>query len=460
VNSVETRYATYDPILNADALVRHGQRRVREDALRIIAAGLRAADPGAGTQELVHRDGDVLYVAEHQVDLTNVDHVYVVGAGKGSLPIAAMLEEVLADRLTAGVVAVKDGEQPRLRTIDVREAGHPLPDARSVAAAEAILAIADRADARDLVFAAVTGGASALMTMPVYGVTLADLQCVTDLLLRSGAPIDEINAVRRHLCQVKGGRLLARIQPAEAITLTLNTAQGRFPWPDVCLPDPTTFADAIGVLKQRAVWDQVPDTVRTYLEEGVDHPQWETLKEIDGMRTRIVSVTDPGRACEAAAQAAEALGYRGVVLSTIIDGEAREAALVLAGITREIALTGRPFEPPCALISGGELTVNVEAAEGSGGPNQEFALAFSLPYAFGHEVACIAVDTDGTDGPTDVAGGIVDDGTASRATAMELDLGAYLREHNSYAALHQLDDHIVTGHTGTNIMNLRVIVVR
>jgi len=453
-------YTGFSPIRNADTLIDHGQCRVREDALRIIAAGLRAADPGAGTRELVCRCGDVLHVGEHRVDLSAVDNVYVVGAGKGSLPIAAVLEDVLADRLTAGVLAVKDGEHRRLRTIDVREAGHPIPDARSVDATRAILALADRADNRDLVIAAVTGGASALMTLPIDGVSLTDLQRVTDLLLRAGAPIDEINAVRRHLCQVKGGRLLARIQPAEAVTLTLDTAQGRFPWPDVCLPDPTSFADAIGVLKQRSVWEKGPALIREYLQEGVDHPEWETLKTISGMRAHIISVADPGRACEAAALAAEALGYCGTVLSTIIDGEAREAAHVLAGITREIALNGRPFEPPCALISGGELTVNVGAASGRGGPNQEFALAISQPYRFGCEVACISVDTDGTDGPTDVAGGIVDAETASRAAAMGLDLGAYLRDHDSYAALQQLGDHIVTGHTGTNIMNLRAIVVR
>ncbi|MDI6870815.1 MAG: DUF4147 domain-containing protein [Bacillota bacterium] len=447
-------------IKNYAELISHGQAGVRRDALEIVEAGIRGADPGRGTRNLVKLDGEVLRVGNRTYDLRQVDHIYVVGAGKGSFPIAAALEEILGPRITRGVVVVKNGEQRRLARIEILEAGHPLPDENSVSGARQILELAELAGPRDLVFAVFTGGASALAILPPAGIGLQEIQELTDLLLKCGAPIDRINAVRKHLCQLKGGRLVARIQPAEAITLTLDTAPENMPWPDMCLADPSTFQDAVDILRHYDLWERVAPSIQAYLLEGVARPERETVKSLAGMKAVLFSVGDPVGACEAAADRSRALGYRPVILSTRIEGEAKDLGIFLAGVAREILKAGRPFQPPCALISGGETTVTIGDTCGSGGPNQETVLGFARHLSCLADVACIAVDTDGTDGPTDAAGGVADGLTFERAREAGLNLEEYLKTHNTLEALGRLNDLVVTGHTGTNVMNLRVVLIR
>jgi len=445
-------------VRNREALLSHGPRRLRSDALDIVEAGIRGADAGAGTRRLVRLDGDVLHVGGREFRLAD-RRVFVVGAGKGSLAIAAALDELLSERITTGVVVVKRGHTRRLKRIEAHEAGHPIPDDASVEGARKIAAVLDRAGKGDLVLAAVTGGASALALLPPEGVSLADVQAVTKALLNSGAVIQDINTVRRHLCQLKGGRLVARAAPAEVVTLTLDTAHPGMPWPDPCLPDPTTFADAVAVLRGRGLWEQTPEAVRRYLEEGTSCPERETLKSLDGLRSSIVYVGSPAGACDAAAAKAEALGYPPAVLATYIEGEAKDVGLALAGIANEIAERARPFAPPCAVITGGEATVTVTGDAGTGGPNQETALSFARAVCGDERIAFCAVDTDGTDGPTDIAGGLIDGGTAGRAARAGVDLAEALRRHGSSAALTRLGEAVVTGHTDTNVMNLRVVLI-
>jgi glycerate-2-kinase len=447
-------------VRNRAALLSHGRRGARADALAIVEAGIRAADPGAGTRRAVRWDAPVLRIGERALDLGDVARVAVVGAGKASAAIVEALEEVLGERIAGGVVAVKRGAGRRLARVEVREAGHPIPDAGSVAAAREILSIAERAGPRDLVLAAITGGASALAALPPDGVALDDVRDLTRRLLNSGAGIAEINTVRRHLGLLSGGRLAAAAQPAALVAFTLNTAHRGLPWPDMVLPDPTTFQDAIAVLRSRGLWEDAPRSVRDYLRRGCERPELETVKSFEGFRTELVSVGDPAAACEAAARRAEELGYRAAVLSTDIEGEAAEVGRVLAAMSREVVATGRPFARPCAMISGGETTVTVGGCGGRGGPNQETALAFAAEFDADAEAAFACVDTDGTDGPTEVAGGLVDGGTAGRAMEAGVDLARALREHDSSVALEALGDAVVTGQTGTNVMNLRVVVIR
>jgi glycerate 2-kinase len=446
-------------IKNQKEILSSGDQELRRHLIAILEAGIREGDPGRGTLREVRIDEEILFVGNTPYDLRQFDRIFVVGAGKGSFPIAEALEKTLGNRITDGIVVVKKGEKRRLKRIEILEAGHPIPDEESLAGGRKILDLAEKAGERDLVFAAVTGGSSALATLPQGGITLGEMQVLNELLLKSGAVIQEMNAVRKHLCRMKGGGLLSAIQPARSITLTLDTAPEGMPWPDMCLPDPTTFEDAIAVLKYYDLWDAVPVSIRTNLNEGKSRPERETLKSLAGMKNQWISVGDPPGMCRASADEAQKLGYGPVILSTKIEGEAREAGIFFAGVAREILIYGRPFKPPCALISSGETTVTIKENCGRGGPNQEFALAFCQKLKTPGRFACTSVDSDGTDGPTDFAGGVVDHTTPGEARRRNLNIGAYLKSHDSSKALAELGGLIVTGHTGTNLQNLRVILI-
>ncbi len=444
---------------NYEELTAHGQISMRRDALQIIRDGIRGAAPDLGTAAIITLEGTMLRVGSRTFSLKEFEHIYVVGAGKGSFPIAETLEKILGDRLSGGVVVVKEGEKRRLKKIEVLEAGHPIPNEASVTGARKVLEMAQRAGKNDLVFAAVTGGSSALVTLPPEEITLSDIQKANDLLLKCGGTIKDINTVRKHLCLLKGGRLVASIQPAQAITLTLDTAPEGLPWPDLCLADPSTFQDAIDVLKHFDIWDAVSPAIRGYLQKGLDHPELETIKSLSGFKAELFSVGSPVSACEAASESAKKLGYLPIILSTNLEGESIDIGICLAGIAKEVIRYDRPFPRPCALITAGETTVTIRDQHGSGGPNQEVALAFAQKLGKKPDVCCVAIDTDGTDGPTQIAGGISDGETLERAQAMGLSIAEHLRRHDSANALGRLGDAIVTGHTGTNVMNLRVIVI-
>ncbi len=446
-------------IKNGDALLSHGVKGLRQAALDVIDHGILGGDPGRGTLKAVRLDGNRLHVGTLQFDLASIDKIYVLGSGKGSFPIAEALENILGDRIHKGFLAVKKGETRRLKRIEVLEAGHPLPDENSMDAGRRLLALADEAGENDLVFLAITGGCSALSICPPEGVTLAEYQRLTDLLLGSGAIIRDINAVRKHLCRLKGGRFVARVQPAMAVTLTLDTQPKGMLWPDMSLPDQSTFTDALNVLHDRGIWDRTPASVRSYLKDGLQHPEWETLKSLGDMKAYLISVGDQIKMCESAAKRAAELGYEPHILSTSIQGEAADVARVMAGMAREIILRDRPFKAPCALISGGEMTVTLSSGAGRGGPNQEFALMFASEIEPLERFACAAVDSDGTDGPTDIAGGVSDGRTFARAMEAGVNVLKYLKEHASSEPLEAMNDHIVTGHTGTNVLNLRVVLV-
>ena len=447
-------------IKNKSDLLSHGQRKVREDALKILETGIRASDPGDGTFRQVTLEGQTLSAGGKQYHLNDIDHIYVVGAGKGTYPIAKSLEQILGSRISGGVVVVKRGESGKLNRIEIHSAGHPIPDEDSVKGARKILSVIEKVTEKDLVFAAITGGSSALVTLPPDGIELEEIKALTDLLLKCGAVIREINIVRKHLCRMKGGQLVAHIQPAQALTLTLDTQPEGMPWPDMSLADPSTFQDAIDVLTYYDLWEQVAPSVREYLTYARNKPELETVKSLAGMKTEIISVGDPVTTCMVAAATAKELGYAPAILSTKMEGEAREIGKCMAGIAKEIVRYGRPFKPPCALISGGELTVTLSENFGEGGPNQEFVLGFASMWKDDHQIVCAAVDTDGTDGPTDIAGGIIDGEILKEAVKKNIDLSVYLKEHKSSAAHLTLSNAIITGHTGTNVLDLRVILVQ
>lgn len=445
---------------NYEQLISNGQRNVRQDALGIVQAGIERAIPYQATKELICLQDDVLLVGENCFKLDQIGKIYIIGAGKGSYPIALALQQVLGDRIEEGVVIVKEGESRRLNHIEVFESSHPIPDDRSLVAAKKILNVLSKTQENDLVFAAITGGSSALVNLPLGDITIEELRKMNTMLLRCGAPIGEINAVRKHICGIKGGRIVQAGQPACVITLTLDTAPPDMPWPDMCLPDPTKFADAVHVLHLYGLWKDTPESIKAYLQRGIEDSSLETLKTLDGMKHMLFSVADPRSCCVAAAKKAQQLGYSSYILGTALEGQARDMGIFLAGITKEIVKFGRPFSTPCALITGGETTVTINEKPGKGGPNQETCLGFAEKAPMSRQVACVSIDTDGTDGPCSIAGGISDGETLSRAKAIGIDIKDALKHHNSSEALAALGDAIITGHTGTNVMNLRVVVIR
>jgi len=455
-------------IKNREELLSHGNIRGRKIAIDVIEHTLKEVNLYNQVKKLVHIKDKILTVNSLNFDTSKIGEIYVVGAGKSTFWAGKALEQILGERIRGGVIIDKrGGVKSRLKRIEVIEAGHPIPDEAGLDGARKILDIAKRAGEKDIVFVVVTGGSSALMPLPAEGISLEDKREITRLLLNSGASIEEINAVRKHISAIKGGRLAKYIHPAKIITLTFATIdpftpQGQLmPWPDVTLPDPTTFSDAISVLKKYKLWDKVPDSIRAHLNKGLMDPSLETpkAKDFEGVSVYTINLGDRQTLCEAAKNRAEKLGFNSVVLSTLIEGESREAGIVLAGIAKEIERYKKPFKPPCVLISSGETTVTVKDEHGKGGRNQEFVLGFALKINESNNIVVAAIDTDGADGPTSVAGGIADGYTIKRAKEMRIDIYENLQRNNSFHVLNALNDTIITGPTGTHLQQLRVIVI-
>jgi hydroxypyruvate reductase len=386
-------------------------------------------------------------------------HIYVIGAGKAGASMASGVERVLGRRITAGFLNVKDGYLAKLRRIELHECGHPIPDARGVAGAERIAEIARQATADDLVLCLISGGASALMPLPAPPVTLEDKQATTRLLLACGADIHEINAVRKHCSQIKGGQLARLAYPATVLSLLLSDVIGD----DLDVigsgptaPDASTFQRVKAILDKYELWERVPATVRERIAAGMAGEIPETPKPGDKAftRTRNLIVGSNDLAVRAAAAKARALGFRTLVLSTFVEGETREVARMHAAIAREIVKSGRPVRPPACIITGGETTVTLRGA-GLGGRNQEFVLAAAIDIAGLPNVAILSGGTDGSDGPTDAAGAIADGGTLARLSSAR----EFLANNDSYHYFEKLGDLIKTGPTNTNVMDVRVILV-
>jgi glycerate 2-kinase len=436
---------------------------LRRAACRIMAAGLDAVEPAAAVERWVRRDGSTLQVADHTYDLTAFDRVLLVGAGKAGAPMAAAVERVLGDRLTAGRVNVKRGQLgPTQRTI-LTEAGHPLPDEDSVAGTRGIADLLSDTTERDLVVCVISGGGSALMTLPHEPIGLADLQQLTDLLLRAGATIHQLNTVRKHLDRVKGGGLARLAQPASVVTLILSDVVGNnldviASGPTV--PDSSTFADAWDVIQRFDLADRIPSSVANRLRAGMNGGLDETPKPGDPALARVqnVVVASNDLAAHASLQQARADGFHAALLTTYLEGEAREVARVLAALAREERASGNPLPRPACLVLGGETTVTVRG-QGKGGRNQEMALAaaFALDGFPDALVACLA--TDGSDGPTNSAGALADGTSIARAHAVGLDPRRALAENDAYPLLAALGDLLVTGPTNTNVNDLAFVLV-
>lgn len=436
---------------------------LRHDLQQIFQAALKAVDPGAAIRAHVRRAGHHLYVADRVYDLEQYDALSVIGVGKAGASMAKAIEALLGDHLRGGHVIVKYGHGGPLTRITLHEAGHPIPDEAGVQATRTLLDFVRGRGAHDLIICLISGGGSALSPAPVDGITLAEKQAVTRLLLACGATIHEINTLRKHISQIKGGQLARLTSPATLITLVLSDVVGDSL--DVIasgptVPDTSTFLEGLEILCKYHLLDNIPPAVRQHLEAGAAKTVPETPKPGDSVfaRTQTVIVGRNLQALEAAGRHATVLGYRPLILSSAIEGETREVAKVHAGIAKEVLASGHPIAAPACLLSGGETTVTL-SAQGKGGRNQEFALALALEIRQTPGIAALSGGTDGTDGPTDAAGAFVDWTTCSRAEQCGLHPRAALENHDAYPFFDRLGDLLLTGPTQTNVMDVRVMVI-
>jgi len=443
--------------------VKKNQNRLRRDALAILRAALEAADAGNAVQRHFSLSKGYLRAGATRLALKEFDRVFLIGAGKAAVQMASAASRVLSGAVSGGLIVTKYGHAARgLRRVSLIEAGHPIPDEHGLAGSQQVREILKELNARDLLVFVVSGGASALLTAPAEPVTLAEKQQTTDLLLRAGADIAELNAVRKHLSTLKGGRLAALAYPATVVSLLLSDVIGDpidIIGSGPTAPDPTTFFDALAVLAKYELSDRVPQAVRERLRQGAAGNVPETPKPGDPLFQNVhnIVVGSNRLAIEAAAQKSRSLGYHTLMLSSSMQGETREVARVHAQILREVGSSGHPVRPPACILSGGETTVTVKGA-GKGGRNQEFALAAAIEIADLSDSLVLSAGTDGTDGPTDAAGAIATGETLSRAAALGLNAATHLKGNDSYPFFDTLGDLIRTGATGTNVMDIHLLL--
>jgi glycerate 2-kinase len=436
---------------------------LRTEALAIFRAAVKAADPIEAVHRAVRLRAGVLEVKARHYRLDKFERIFVIGAGKAGAAMAKAVERILGARITGGLVNVKYGHTAKLRRVELNECGHPNPDEAGQRGAMRIAAIAEQATARDLVICVISGGGSALLPLPVPGVTLEEKQAITKLLLDCGADIREINAVRKHISAIKGGQLARLAFPATVVSLLLSDVIGD----DLGVigsgptaADNSTFAGALEILCKYRIEDRTPCSIRQRIERGAAGDVPETPKPGDPAldRTQNLIVGSNLLAVNAAVEKAGELGRRSMILSTFIEGETRDVARMHAAIARQAVIYGQPLRGPACIISGGETTVTIRGS-GKGGRNQEFALAAAMDLAGLPDVLILSGGTDGTDGPTDAAGAIADGRTCERAAKLGMRAKDYLADNNSYPFFEKLGDLVITGPTNTNVMDVRLILV-
>jgi glycerate-2-kinase len=455
-------------VRNAGVLLANAQNSVdaaaRRATLALLEAAIAAVDPRTLVARRVRLAGDRLSVGDVAVELTAYDRIVVVGGGKASGGMAEALEAKLGHRITAGLVNVPRGTAHTVgtRTVELNEGGHPIPDDGGHAGVRRIMALLRGVDEATLVILLLSGGGSALLPLPPDGLALAEKQQVTNLLLRSGATIEELNVVRKHLSAVKGGHFAVKAYPATLLSLILSDVVGD-PVATIAsgptAPDPSTYTDAVEILRRYHIWSVIPSKARDHLRRGETGREPETPKPGDPRFRRVHNVLLGNNriALQAAERKARAMGFNTLILSTFIEGEARHVGSVFAGIARELAASSRPVPPPAALFAGGETTVTV-TGPGRGGRNQELVLQASKRLAGLEGLVVASIGTDGVDGSSDAAGAIADGATVKRAAARELNLNAFLAQNDSHHFFRGLGDHLVTGPTGTNVNDITLVV--
>ncbi len=444
---------------------RQGLDKSHRDVLAAMNAALESAAPASAIRKHLRLDGQILRADKLQFRLGDYQRIFVIGGGKASGLLAEAVERLLGRWITRGLVMIPDYQLPKPRgfRIRYRSATHPIPSCKGMEGVLAMLDLVRTVSRDDLVIVLLSGGGSALMTLPLEGITLNDEAKVTSLLLRSGASIEEINSVRKHLSQVKGGRLAMRLFPATVLTLIISDVVGDridaiASGPTA--PDPTTYKDAEQVLKKHDLWSKIPTRVRKVIADGLSGSIPETAKRKDKafkhVHNLIVGSNHASRL--AAAQAMRKAGYETRVLSIQITGEARKAGRMLGSIAKDFRENVLPLARPVALVTGGETTVTVHG-KGRGGRNQELALAAAERINGSKGIVVGSFATDGIEGQTDAAGALSDGTTVTRGLRLGMDPEKYLKDNDSYHYFSKLKDLVITGPTGTNVNDIVIIAV-
>lgn len=461
-----------DKIRNLDTLTTVGDTTSRKVVLSIADQVLTRLDSYERIRSITKLEGETLTIGSRSWDLSTKRHVYLVGAGKACNHMAMAIDEVLGDRLTRGIAIVKVAEETdRFANTEVYVGGHPLPNEAGYRASLEILDLADNAGLDDLFIAVVSGGSSALMSCPIDGISLQDEMAATEVLLKSGAGIYEINAIRRHISQTNGGMLAKRIAAsgAELIGFGISDAVGSPPTGDIgepyaayastpIGPDRTTLDDARRVIADYDLADRLPAAVVDHIMTAGEDA--ETPKAFpDNTYFLINTLPD---SCRYACEAAESMGLPALVVSSFLEGESKDAGAFFASIAREVQAHGRPIQAPCVLVAAGETTTQIldnQTITGTGGPGHELVTGFALVAAKAPGAAMLSIDSEGTDGTTSAAGGICDSTTLARTEAAGVSLHAALRGHATHEALAAVGDVVVTGNTGTNLCDLNILYV-
>lgn len=458
-------------IRNFERIAAHGDEIARKMALQMMNYVLQEVDSYQRIKEIMRLDGDILHVGVKSWDLSKKRNVYMLGAGKACNAMAQAVCEVLGNKITKGIISVKiKEEQDRYYNTDVYVGGHPLPNEEGMVAALKMIELIEQASPEDLFISVCSGGSSALLTCPVEGISLEDEIKSQDLLLRSGAKILEINAVRRHISRANGGRLAELIchkLGAELISFQISDAVGKTVTKDRRFPtefhgtpfggDQTTVQNAREAITNYALYDVLPKTVVDYVFD--DNRIRETPKDIAEDKITTFVMGTLADSCAAAEKVAAEMGINCMVLTTYLEGESREAGMFLSSLAREIKFNDRPVVKPCFVVCAGETTCHVENARGVGGPSQELTLGASIGLRGIPGIAIASIDTEGTDGPTVYAGGIVDGTTYDTLEEQGVSVFEALRYHASCGALEKANDVIFTGNTGTNLCDFNVVYI-
>jgi glycerate 2-kinase len=452
-------------IQNKSQLIMNGGSEycnARKMALQILESALGAADPRLIVKSAVSLNGSILKAGDYCFDLSDYKHVYVVGGGKASGAMTEAIEDLMGSYITEGVVNIPLAQRYRTKIITLNEAAHPIPDEAGIKGTQRILDIAEKAGKNDLVICLISGGGSSLLPSP-RGITLANKQELTNKLLRSGATINEINVVRKHISNIKGGWLARRSYPATVLGLIISDVVGDdmssvASGPTV--PDPYTFFDTRKILEKYNLWGCLIQSVKTLIIDGEKGLIPDTPKPADKtfeiVHNVVIGSSKP--ALKAAYAQSKALGLNSLLLTTTLKGEAKHVGAVFASIIRELQHSSDPIPKPAAIIAGGETTVTV-TGKGIGGRNQELALAAAAELGDGKRFTFASLSTDGVDGPTDAAGAIIDGTTMFRAKKTGLAPERYLAQNDSYSFFQTLGDLIFTGVTGTNVNDIQILIV-
>ena len=454
-------------IKNTNQLIEKGEtelvRKARALALRSLECALNAVDSKQLVKSRVSLEDSILRVDGHSFDLRAFKNVYVVGGGKASGSMAEALEKILGKRITAGIVNVPYGSKHKTSIIKLHESSHPLPDEAGVEGTRRMLEIAEQAEKDDLIICLISGGGSSLMPSPRSGISLEDKRELTSALLKSGATISQINTVRKHISDFKGGWFAKKAYPATLLNLILSDVvsdQLDFIASGPAVPDSTTFVESRKVLEKYGLWETAPSSIRKVLSDGEKGLIAETPKAGDAAFEKVYNVIigNNRSASLAACKYLKSEGLNTLLLTSTLEGEARYGGTMLALIARGILASSNPVPKPAGIIAGGETTVTV-AGKGLGGRNQELALSAVLMLKNADAVVMASMSTDGVDGPTDAAGAIVDGNTFERAAKLELNPEEYLAENDSYSFFSKLGDLIFTGPTETNVNDISLIII-